>query len=201
MNSIHALPRPAAARAPLNPPGGAPAHASLAGILRERLLRPRFQPVVDLSHSRIYGHESLIRGPADTPLHFPDALFAEARRQGLHPQLELASFRAGARGFEQNDAAGKLFLNLSGSALLHYWTLWGHDMPGRLLKDCALEPASIVVELTEQDPLSDRMGELHNAFACLREAGMRIALDDYGVGNSNLQLWAETQPELVKIDR
>lgn len=201
MNSIHALPRPAAARAPLNPPGGAPAHASLAGILRERLLRPRFQPVVDLSHSRIYGHESLIRGPADTPLHFPDALFAEARRQGLHPQLELASFRAGARGFEQNDAAGKLFLNLSGSALLHYWTLWGHEMPGRLLKDCALEPASIVVELTEQDPLSDRMAELHHAFACLREAGMRIALDDYGVGNSNLQLWAETQPELVKIDR
>ena len=30
---------------------------------------------------------------------------------------------------------------------------------------------------------------------------MRIALDDYGVGNSNLQLWAEMQPDLVKIDR
>ena len=141
MNSLHALPRPAASRALLNPAHGAPAHASLAGILRERLLRPRFQPVVDLSHSRIYGHESLIRGPADTPLHFPDALFAEARRQGLHPQLELASFRAGARGFEQNDAAGKLFLNLSGSALLHYWTLWGHDMPARLLKDALPEDA------------------------------------------------------------
>jgi EAL domain-containing protein (putative c-di-GMP-specific phosphodiesterase class I)/GGDEF domain-containing protein len=201
MNSFHALPRPVAARAPLSPLDGAPPHASLAGILREQLLRPRFQPVVDLSHSRIYGHESLIRGPVDTALHFPDALFAEARRQGLHPQLELASFRAGAQGFHQNDAAGKLFLNLSGSALLHYWTLWGEEMPTRLLKNCALEPASIIIELTEQDPLSDRMAELHGAFACLREAGMRIALDDYGVGNSNLQLWAETQPDLVKIDR
>ena len=67
-------------------------HASLAGILRERLLQPRFQPVIDLAQSRIYGHESLIRGPSDSALHFPDALFAEARRQGLHPQLELASF-------------------------------------------------------------------------------------------------------------
>ncbi|MFD4836787.1 EAL domain-containing protein [Achromobacter sp. NPDC058515] len=180
---------------------GAPPHVNLAGILREQLLRPRFQPVVDLSHSRIYGHESLIRGPADTALHFPDALFAEARRQGLHPQLELASFRAGAQGFHQNDAAGKLFLNLSGSALLHYWTLWGEEMPARLLKNCSLEPASIIVELTEQDPLSERMAELSSAFACLREAGMRIALDDYGVGNSNLQLWAEMQPDLVKIDR
>ncbi|PQZ65021.1 GGDEF domain-containing protein [Achromobacter sp. MYb9] len=173
----------------------------MAGILQERLLRPRYQPVVDLSHSRIYGHESLIRGPADTALHFPDALFAEARRQGLHPQLELASFRAGAQGFQDNDAAGKLFLNLSGSALIHYWTLWGDDMPLRLLKDCTLPPSSIIVELTEQDPLSDHMDELGSAFACLRECGMRIALDDYGVGNSNLQLWSEMQPDLVKIDR
>jgi len=195
------MPRPTAARAPHSSTGDAPASIGLAGILREGLLRPRYQPVVDLSHSRIYGHESLIRGPADTALHYPDALFAEARRRGLHPQLELASFRAGAQGFQENEAAGKLFLNLSGSALIHYWTLWGSDMPTRLLKDCALEPSSIIVELTEQDPLSEHMGELGNAFTCLREHGMRIALDDYGVGNSNLQLWSEMQPDLVKIDR
>lgn len=201
MTSIPAMPRPTAARALHSPSGAAPAPAGLACILQERLLRPRFQPVVDLSHSRIYGHESLIRGPVDTALHYPDALFAEARRQGLHPQLELASFRAGAQGFQENDAAGKLFLNLSGSALIHYWTLWGDDMPLRLLKDCALEPSSIIVELTEQDRLSDHLDELGNAFACLRERGMRIALDDYGVGNSNLRLWSEMQPDLVKIDR
>ncbi|WAI81326.1 MULTISPECIES: EAL domain-containing protein [Achromobacter] len=201
MTSLHALPRPIAARTPLTLSGDAPATVGLAGILQDRLLRPRFQPVVDLSHTRIYGHESLIRGPADTALHFPDALFAEARRRGLHPQLELASFRAGAQGFHDNEASGKLFLNLSGSALIHFWTLWGGDMPGHLLEGCALPASSIIVELTEQDPLSDHIGELTNAFACLREHGMRIALDDYGVGNSNLQLWAEMQPDLVKIDR
>ena len=200
MTSLHALPRPTTACTPFTL-GDAPASVGLAGILQDRLLRPRYQPVVDLSHTRIYGHESLIRGPADTALHFPDALFAEARRRGLHPQLELASFRAGAQGFHSNEASGKLFLNLSGSALLHYWTLWGGDMPRQLLKDCALPASSIIVELTEQDPLSDHMQELGSAFACLREHGMRIALDDYGVGNSNLQLWAEMQPDLVKIDR
>ncbi|WP_349291616.1 EAL domain-containing protein [Achromobacter sp. Marseille-Q0513] len=201
MNSLHALPRPVAAGAPHSIPAVGSGHASLAGILRERLLQPRFQPVIDLAQSRIYGHESLIRGPSDSALHFPDALFAEARRQGLHPQLELASFRAGAQGFHEAHAQGKLFLNLSGSALIHYWTLWGDEMPLRLLKDCALEPTSIIVELTEQDPLSEHMAALGSAFACLRDCGMRIALDDYGVGNSNLQLWAEMQPDLVKIDR
>ena len=74
-------------------------------------------------------------------------------------------------------------------------------MPLRLLKDCTLAPSNIIVELTEQDPLSEHMATLGSAFACLREYGMRIALDDYGVGNSNLQLWSEMQPDLVKIDR
>ena len=100
----------------------------------------RFQPVIDLAQSRIYGHESLIRGPSDSALHFPDALFAEARRQGLHPQLELASFRAGAHGFHEARAQGKLFLNLSGSALIHYWTLWGDEMPLRLLRIARSNP-------------------------------------------------------------
>ncbi len=174
---------------------------TLTGILRDRLLRPRFQPLVDIVQCRIFGHESLIRGPVDSSLHMPDVLFAQARLQGLHPELELASFRAGAQGFHERQQAGALFLNLSGSALMHYWTLWGDQMPEQLLKDCALAPSNIVIELTEQDPLSDHLDAIRQAFACLREKGMRIALDDYGVGNSNLQLWSVTQPDFVKIDR
>ena len=111
MNSLHALPRPAASRALLNPAHGAPAHASLAGILRERLLRPRFQPVVDLSHSRIYGHESLIRGPADTPLHFPDALFAEAPDKAS----DSAAVRSICAPSMTNSAMGSSTWRVSGS--------------------------------------------------------------------------------------
>jgi len=202
MSSTLALPRQAPA-VPVTMAASAtvPEPACLAAILQSRQLSPRFQPVVDLAHSRVFGHESLIRGPQGTDLHLPDALFTEARRQGLHPQLELASFRAGVQGFQEREARGKLFLNLSGSALIHYWTLWGPALPAKLLKDSSVDPASIVVELTEHDPLSPHMNALASALACLREHGMRIALDDYGAGGSNLQVWAELQPDLIKIDR
>lgn len=34
-----------------------------------------------------------------------------------------------------------------------------------------------------------------------RDAGMSIALDDFGDGHSNLRLWIELRPRIVKIDR
>lgn len=201
MNLLHACQRSEPSPAVLTPADFGHNDMNLAGILRDRLLRPRFQPLVDIAQDRIFGHESLIRGPVDSSLHMPDALFAQARRQGLHPQLELASLRAGAQGFHERLPTGTLFLNLSGSALMHFWGLWGEKMAEHLLSDCELAPSNIVIELTEQDALGDQLDAVRHALASLRAHGLRIALDDYGIGNSNLQLWSVTQPEFIKIDR
>jgi EAL domain-containing protein (putative c-di-GMP-specific phosphodiesterase class I)/GGDEF domain-containing protein/CBS domain-containing protein len=175
----------------------------LTDILRHRRLVPHFQPVVDIIQGRIYGHESLIRGPSDTEFHTADSLFDEARRQGVHPQLELASAHAGLQSFQDQAfaSAGYLFLNMSASALVHFWKSWGHDMPGKLLNGLTVEPGRIIVELTEHDPVTPDLAALTDAFATLRAQGLRIALDDYGVGHSSLQLWSEVRPDLVKIDR
>jgi len=174
---------------------------SLSDILERRLLTPLFQPVVDIGQRSIYGHESLIRGPADSPLHEPDALFGEARRHGLHPQLELACSQAGANRFSAGACTGSLFVNVSASALLHYWAQWGHSLPERLLQHCDIAPDRLVLELTEQDSIPGALPILLEAFRRLRREGVRVALDDYGVGHSSLQLWAEVEPDLVKVDR
>jgi EAL domain-containing protein (putative c-di-GMP-specific phosphodiesterase class I)/GGDEF domain-containing protein len=177
--------------------------ASLADILHHKRLVANFQPVVDITQGRIFGHESLIRGPVDTVLHMPDALFGEARRQGLHPQLELACAHTGLLAFQPQVAApsGFLFLNMSASALIHYWTLWGSAMPERMLKGILPDPSRVIIELTEHDPVAPDLRALTEAFAAFRAYGVRIALDDYGVGHSSLQLWSEVRPDMVKIDR
>ena len=105
MNSLHALPRPVAAGAPIPFRQWGLVTPVWPASCANASCNP-LPTVIDLAQSRIYGHESLIRGPSDSALHFPDALFAEARRQGLHPQLELASFRAGAHGFHEARAQG-----------------------------------------------------------------------------------------------
>ncbi|ARP90551.1 GGDEF domain-containing protein [Bordetella genomosp. 9] len=198
MHASDHLAVPSAGRdAPPSPPG------LLDDILRARRLTPLFQPVVDLAQGRVHGYESLIRGPIDTQLHMPDALFGEARRRGVHPLLEHASVARGLRGFQDSVAAegAHLFLNMSASALLHFWAEWGPSMPMRLLDGADIEPARIVIELTEHDPICPDLRVLTEIFGALRAHGVRLALDDYGVGHASLQLWSEAQPDLVKIDR
>ncbi|AOB33727.1 diguanylate phosphodiesterase [Bordetella sp. H567] len=171
-------------------------------ILRSGRLSPLFQPVIDLDNGRVYGYESLIRGPSDTDLHMPEALFGEARRHGVHPLVEHASAASGLRAFQDAAPAGScLFLNMSASALLHFWVQWGASMPARLLDACAIEPDRVIIELTEHDPVYPDMRVLTEILRALRAHGVRLALDDYGVGHASLQLWSEAQPDLVKIDR
>ncbi|WP_376843927.1 EAL domain-containing protein [Bordetella pertussis] len=177
------------------------ADAGLAAILQGGLLNPCYQPVADLAQDRIFGHESLIRGPHQSVLHMPDALFAAARRDGLHAEIELASLQAGARRFIELDSPGNLFLNLSGAVLVACWRHYGSGLPVMLLADSGLAADRVVIEITEYDPVGGDLPALNQALACLRASGMRVALDDYGVGNASLQLWAELAPDLVKIDR
>lgn len=186
-----------------------PPSASLAGfpglsldsVIQRRLLTPHFQPVVDLVQGGIYGHESLIRGPERTVLHSPDALFSEARRLGLTTRLEMLSAQAGASRFYQQHCAGYLFLNMSATALLQCWARHGDGFVTALLGDSVADPSRIVIEMTEHDPVATRMQSLGEAFAALRRLGLRFALDDYGVGHSSMQLWAEMRPDIVKVDR
>ena len=44
-------------------------------ILARRGLNAHYQPIVQLKNGLVTGHESLIRGPVDSPLRMPDALF------------------------------------------------------------------------------------------------------------------------------
>jgi EAL domain-containing protein (putative c-di-GMP-specific phosphodiesterase class I)/GGDEF domain-containing protein/CBS domain-containing protein len=195
--SVHpAIPAPGQS-AVLSPPG------LLDDILRTGGLSPLFQPVIDLSQGRVYGYESLIRGPSNSHLHTPEALFGEARRRGVHPEVEHASAASGLRGFQAlgAPASSNLFLNMSASALLHFWGQWGASMPARLLEGWALDPGRIVIELTEHDPVCPDLRVLTEIFRALRAHGVRVALDDYGVGHTSLQLWSEAQPDLVKVDR
>jgi diguanylate cyclase (GGDEF)-like protein len=194
--SLAALRLERAARA--LPPASDP---TLETILQRRQLYPQFQPVVDIATRSIYGFESLIRGPADTPLHGADNLLIEARRLNLHLETEIAAAGAGmARHLEQH-GSGYLFLNFSARALLDAWQRWGDGMADHLFSGRGIDPSRLVIELTEQDPVAAHFDALSAVFTILRRHGTRVALDDYGVGNSGLQLWAVVDPDLVKVDR
>jgi two-component system CheB/CheR fusion protein len=61
-------------------------------------------------------------------------------------------------------------------------------------------PERIVVEVTESLELQEN-SEAEGNLDRLREAGMRVAIDDFGAGFSNFTRLERLQPSLIKIDR
>ncbi|MFI8647773.1 bifunctional diguanylate cyclase/phosphodiesterase [Pseudomonas iridis] len=172
--------------------------SALSSILTQSGLHSLFQPIICLSERRILGYEALTRGPSNSPLHSPIALFAVARQAGRLSELEIACRQSACRRFNEQKLPGKLFLNVSPESLLE-----AAHQPGRtlqLLQDFGIPPSQVVIELTEQTPIDD-FQLLQTALHHYRAMGFSIALDDLGAGYSSLRLWSELRPDYVKIDR
>lgn len=170
----------------------------LTRIIDGGMLTPVFQPIVDCRARTVLAFEALIRGPKDSALHLPGALFATARRAGLGLALEHAAREASLRAFAAQQLPGRLFLNASPNCLLDPLMMNGHTR--ELLRELNLPPTRIVIELTENEKVTDVPGILE-ALQAYRARGFQIAIDDLGEGFANLRMWSELRPEFVKIDR
>jgi EAL domain-containing protein (putative c-di-GMP-specific phosphodiesterase class I) len=58
---------------------------------------------------------------------------------------------------------------------------------------------ALVLELTEHADVDD-YPTLHNALACLRSGGIRVAVDDTGSGFASLRHILNLRPDIIKLD-
>lgn len=172
--------------------------AELRRIMAEGLLYPVFQPILDFRVRAILGYESLIRGPENSCLHFPAQLFAAAARNELTLDLEHACREASLRAFAAQRLPGRLFLNVTPGCLLDERLMNGHTR--ELLNELGITPNRIVIELTENQKITDMPGILE-ALQHYRGRGFQFAIDDLGEGFANLRMWSDLRPEFVKIDK
>ncbi|MDX1491772.1 MAG: bifunctional diguanylate cyclase/phosphodiesterase [Pseudohongiellaceae bacterium] len=157
-----------------------------------------FQPIVEFNTQLIFGYESLVRGPSDSPLHSPVALFDTAKKLGRVTELDLLCRQAGIKAFKQHQLNGKLFLNTTPQGLFDPNHKTGLTL--EYLNTLGVDPKNVVIELTEQYPMTD-FKVMSTALAHYRSMGFEIAIDDLGAGYSGLRRWSELRPEFVKIDR
>jgi EAL domain-containing protein (putative c-di-GMP-specific phosphodiesterase class I)/GGDEF domain-containing protein len=175
-------------------------HGPLGQILEERKLYPVYQRIVNLEKAVVYAHEALIRGPLDTPMHAPDALFQAADQEQLRFELEYAALSAILRNWGTRKATGRLFVNISATALIRMVNAWGTDHLVHLVSRRGVLPRELVLEITEHERVAD-MDAFAAGVASIRATGVSLALDDFGDGRSSLRLWSQIKPEVVKIDR
>lgn len=155
-----------------------------------------YQPIVQMEDLRVVAHEGLmrLREPACSPLH----LLNLARAQGRLGDLESLAVRVVAQGYNYASGAVHLMVNLSSKAILQK-SVRPDDILASL-RSAAVDLGRFVIEITERD-ITEDAGRLAEAVRYLRASGIRIALDDFGNGHSNFEMWHEVCPEFVKIDR
>ena len=149
------------------------------------------QPVVDVVERETVGFEALARFPMVVPW-TPDRWFAEAAGLGLGAELEGAAVRAALRLLPDLPPRASLSVNLSPDALCS-----DDRIVDRL---CSTSPHRVVVELTEHVRVAWSQ-RLNDRLRTLREAGVRIAVDDAGTGYAGLEHILHLRPEVLKLDR
>lgn len=167
-------------------------------IIRKKMFHHVFQPIYDIQTNRLIGYESLIRSEK---VGNPERLFQMANEAGVVEDLDLASISNAIEQFVSHIdklVTKDLFLNLN----IFPSTLTAPFFAGTLcqmIESCSISPDRIVLEINEAvEP--EQIEKAKKAASILREAGVKIALDDVGKGNANLQAIIELEPEILKLD-
>jgi EAL domain-containing protein (putative c-di-GMP-specific phosphodiesterase class I) len=150
-----------------------------------------FQPIVYARQQRLFGYEALLR--SDEPaLPDPGSILETAERLDHVHALGRAVRSRIARAIPAVPPEYRVFVNLHPDDLRDE-ELWDPAAP--LVKLAS----RTVLEITERAPL-DSFPDLRERIARLRQAGFRLAVDDFGAGYAGLASFTSIEPEFVKID-
>ena len=171
--------------------------AAISEVIAHNLLRPVFQPIVNLADGTTIGYEGLIRPLAPSPYADPASLFAAAEASGHLVPLDLACVEAiVAAGARLPD---DLFLSVNLSPQTVEAPEFSTPAMLSILARHGFPADRLVIELTEHHPITDVEAVRHKLDAC-RGAGIRLAADDLGAGNAGLRLLSDLRFDVIKVD-
>jgi sensor c-di-GMP phosphodiesterase-like protein len=174
----------------------APAPLDLPALLARATTH--YQPIVDLSTSRLFGAEALIRfrdgqGVPQSPAGIIDRIEEDL-------DLTAALIRKLFEGFAQDirplfDHHRDFYISVNIPP-----TVIGSGRLRTIFQDSGLSAYSdrFVLELTERQALCDAGRE---AVIAAQTAGIRIAMDDFGVGHSGLKQLIGLPLHILKLDK
>jgi predicted signal transduction protein with EAL and GGDEF domain len=170
-------------------------------VEREEFL-PHYQPLIDAHSGNICGVEALVRWKhPHRGLLSPDSFVSVAEETGLIVPITELMLRAACAQTKAWQVGGFPHLRVAANIsrrLFQYHNL--SDMIVQILHETGLEPSSLEVELTESLFIQDRERSIAT-LRKLRNVGVRIAIDDFGVEYSSLGYLKHLPITTLKIDQ
>ena len=183
------------------PIGVTVATPSIGDLIESNGVTAHFQPIVSARQRSVMGFEALARGANGRSSSLTAAtLFRMAADASLTSTLERLCCEVSIQRFSALTRSRPdliLFLNLGSwvgadpSACV--------DELNHFVERAHLSPHRIAIEILETE--SESLARLVAVSDGLRASGFLLALDDVGVGHSNLDRIALVKPDVVKVDR
>lgn len=176
-------------------------HSQLEDALTGGDIWVAFQPQYEIATRRLVGVEALARWthPTRGPIP-PDEFIVQAEKSQDIYRLTLFVMDQAIRSAAQLHERGfhiNMSVNLSATLLDH------SDLVGTIrvmLTAHHLPPEILTIEITETAQIENSR-QARQTLAQLRRTGIRLSIDDYGTGQSNLEYLTEIEADEIKIDK
>lgn len=176
-------------------------HSQLEDALTGGDIWVAFQPQYQIATRTLVGVEALARWthPTRGPIP-PDEFIVQAEKSQDIYRLTLFVMDQAIRTAAQLHERGmriNMSVNLSATLLDH------SDLVGTIrvmLTAHHLPPEILTIEITETAQIENSR-QARQTLAQLRRAGIRLSIDDYGTGQSNLEYLTEIEADEIKIDK
>jgi predicted signal transduction protein with EAL and GGDEF domain len=160
-----------------------------------------YQPVLDLAGGRVVGVEARVRWEhPDLGLLAPGAFLDMAERTSLIKPLTRRVMDTSLRQLAEWQALG---LDVTMSVNISVRSLLDPEFPAQvasLLADIDIPPRLVKLEITESTIMADPPRAM-SVLSRLSEMGIRLSIDDFGVGYSSLSYLKRLPVDELKIDR
>ncbi|OLE28552.1 MAG: hypothetical protein AUG44_07155, partial [Actinobacteria bacterium 13_1_20CM_3_71_11] len=182
------------------------ARLELLADLQRALERDEFvlhyQPVVDLGTGRLVSVEALVRWHHPrrgmvSPAEFIPLAEESGFIEPLGRWVLREACRQLTRWHQRHATRFSVAVNVSFRQLASAGFV---DEVAEVLRETGLDPAHLVLELTETAFMAD-VDTAESKLAALRALGIRIAIDDFGTGYSSLSYLDRYPIDMIKIDR
>ena len=170
----------------------------LRDAIQHDVLRPYYQPLIDLSSGRITGFEALVRWPhPERGMISPAEFIPVAEETGLINGLGGLILRRACLDAALWPDDVRVAVNLSP---LQFRTGNLLSVVMDALKQSGLPPKRLELEITET-LLLEKSSQVLATLHALRALGVRISMDDFGTGYSSLSYLRSFPFDKIKIDQ
>ena len=163
---------------------------------------PFFQPKYSLKEKRFISSEVLARwNSPKLGLVGPNRFIAKAEQAGLLSAIDIFIFKKAVKLIGESLRRGRRVLPISVNfSLYEFFSRNFLDMVVETLKENQVPASLIEIEITETTSQSNKFLSL-SVIKKLKEMGIRVLMDDFGIGYSQINTLQEIPFDAIKIDK